>query len=179
MWPSFPQWNTELQEHFSLFQLFLTCFVSNDCVGTGWHLTQPFVMGGQGLWGVRQPCSLTLIFLAAVFHGKHKTWVPTSHQLWNPSGLFQNPTLPCMVSFTASLYRPQIRTFPRWNPGYGYTTILPWKAEVPTIALNTRRQDFDLGVSCLTCRNNTPKGSRCNVTLLIQDAHGLKHSQLY
>lgn len=44
-----PLWNTELQEHFNFFQLFFICFVSNDCVRTGWHLAQPFLMGGQGL----------------------------------------------------------------------------------------------------------------------------------
>lgn len=145
-----PPGNTELQEHFNLFQLFFLCFVSNDCVRTGWHLTQPFLTGGEGLWGINQPCSLTLIFIAAVFHSEHKTWVPISHQLSNPSGLFQNPTLKRMVSFTASLYHLQIRTFPRWNPGYRYATIWrvsPRKAEVPTIALNTRRYDFDLGIS--------------------------------
>lgn len=75
-------------------------------------------MGGQGLWGINQPRSLILIFLAAIFHGKHKTWVLISHQPLNPSGLFQNPTLKCMFSVPASLYRPQIRTFPRWIPGY-------------------------------------------------------------
>lgn len=145
-----PVRNTEIQEHFRFFQLFFLCFVSNDCVTTGWHLTQPFLMGRRGLWGTNQPCSRTLIFSAAVFHSKHKTWVPISHQLSNPSGLRQNPTLKRMVSFTASLYRLQIRTFPRRSPGYRYATIQrvsPRKAEVPTIALDTRRYDFDLGIS--------------------------------
>lgn len=40
-------------------------------------------------------------------------------------------------------------------------------AEVPTTALNTRRRDFDLGVSYATGRNNTPGNSRREVMLLI------------
>lgn len=126
-------------------------------------------MGEQGLGAINQPLSLILIFLAAIFHGERKTLVLISHQPSNPSGLFQNPTLKCMFSVPASLYRPQIRTFPRWTPGYR----LLQPREFPLGKLRFPRSPWALGGtvwSCVSGRNKTPGDSRCKVTLLIWDA---------
>lgn len=81
---------------------------------TGWHLTQPFLMGGCRLRD--KPAMLSHSYL---FSSGFPWWMLHLGAHFPPDSKSLHPVLQPrlwrMVSFTAPLYHSEIRTFPRWK----------------------------------------------------------------
>lgn len=135
---------------------------------TGWHLTQPFLMGGYRLRD--KPAMLSLSYLFS--HG-FPWWTLHLVAHFPPDSKSLGPVLQPhpwrMVSFTAPLYHSEIRTFPRWNhrvqicPNWDSSTSGSWASHDCSEYQETQ--------PCSTCQPDSmqhqhPMSSRCQVTLL-------------